>query len=428
MTYPIRRPVTLGLVAVALLTIGIFGWGSRASLSGAVIAPGQVQVEARAQVVQHPDGGSVRDIAVRDGDAVSRGTRLLSLDGADLVSRERILQGQADELQALSARLIAERDGEPALTLPAGLAARAAADPAVAAIVAGQDSLFSARLATLRDAERSYEEQKKQIGNEIEGQGAQVASLATQLDLVEDELANAQSLLDKGLAEASRVLALRREAARLTGLKGQTDADIARNLGRIAQIDVEVLRLTAARREEAVTELRDAQGRLAQIEEELSATRTRLSRLDLTAPMDGIVHDLSVHSQGAVIRPAEPVLYIIPQDGNLTVAARIDPLHVDQVFEGQGATLRFSAFNARTTPEIGATVVRLSADTSTDQRTGAQFYTAELSAAPDQVALLDGQQLLPGMPVEVFIRTGDRSPLSYIAKPFTDYFSRAFKE
>ncbi|MFM2354741.1 MAG: type secretion rane fusion protein [Pseudomonadota bacterium] len=428
MSYSSRRPVTLGLAAVALLTLGIFGWGSRASLSGAVIAPGQVQVEARAQVVQHPDGGSVRDIAVRDGDTVTKGARLLSLDGADLISRERILQGQADELQALSARLIAERDGATALTLPEGLATRAAADPAVAAIVAGQESLFGARLTTLRDAQRSYEEQKKQIGNEIEGQGAQVASLATQLDLVEDELGNAQSLLDKGLAEASRVLTLRREAARLTGLKGQTDADIARNLGRIAQIDVEVLRLTAARREEAVTELRDAQSRLAQVEEELSATRTRLSRLDLTAPMDGIVHDLSVHSQGAVIRPAEPVLFIIPQDGNLTVAARIDPLQVDQVFEGQVATLRFSAFNARTTPEIGATVVRLSADTSTDQRTGVQFYTAELSATSDQVALLDGQQLLPGMPVEVFIRTGDRSPLSYIAKPFTDYFSRAFKE
>lgn len=428
MTFPTRLPILLGLLTVAALILGLGVWGARASLAGAVIAQGQIQIAARAQVVQHPDGGVVREILVRDGDRVTAGAPLIRLDGAELSSRRTILSDQIDELTARAARLRAERDDAPAVEIPADLTARAATAPRVAEIIAGQQSLFDARLATLTDAARSYEEQKAQAQNEIDGQRAQIAALADQMDLIEQERAAAQALLDKGLTESSRVLALRREAARLSGQKGETEAAVARNLGRIAQLDIEILRLSATRREEAETELRDVQVNLAQLSEELAATDKKLARLDLAAPMDGIVHDLRFHTIGAVIRTAEPALSIIPDAGELTVTARIDIFHIDQVFVGQDATLRFSALNARTTPELMGKITRVSADTTVDERTGTPFYTADLTATPEEVARLNGQPLIPGMPVEVFVQTGMRSPLSYIAKPFTDYFARAFRE
>ncbi|NJM82905.1 MAG: HlyD family efflux transporter periplasmic adaptor subunit [Tabrizicola sp.] len=221
---------------------------------------------------------------------------------------------------------------------------------------------------------------------------------------------------------------LKREMASLTGQKGELEAAVARNLGRIAQIDVEIVGLSAKRREEAVTELRDVEPRIAELNEELKALETKLARLTLTAPTEGLVHDLRVYSLGAIIRPADPVLYIIPQEEELMITAKIDAYHIDQVFAGRLVILRFSAFNARTTPEINAEVARVSADVTIDERSGMQFYTTELRVSREEIARLGDQPLLPGMPVEVFIQTGERSPLSYIAKPFTDYFERAFRD
>ena len=196
----------------------------------------------------------------------------------------------------------------------------------------------------------------------------------------------------------------------------------------IAQIDVEIVGLTAKRREEAVTELRDVEPMIARLDEELAALELKLARLTLTAPTEGLVHDLRVHSLGAIIRSADPVLFIIPQEEALTITAKIDAYHIDEVFAGRPVILRFSAFNARTTPEINAEVAQVSADVTTDERTGLQYYTTEIRISGSELARLGDQPLLPGMPVEVFIQTGERSPLSYFAKPFSDYFERAFKD
>jgi HlyD family secretion protein len=428
MNWSIRGSALVGLVTVLLLTLGIGVWGAWASLAGAVVAQGQVQIEARAQIVQHRDGGVVGSILVKDGDRVAAGDPLLVLDEVELASQVKIIADQLAEFRGRASRLAAERDGNAAIIFPSELETAATTDPSVSAVIEGQRSLFVARLATLGEATRSYEEQKLQVENEVLGQKAQLSALDEQIKLVSDELADAESLLEKGLTQASRVTALKREKASLIGQRGELDAAVARNLGRMAQIDVEIVGLSAKRREEAVTELRDVEPRIAGLEEEFAALETKLARLTLTAPTEGIVHDLRVHSLGAIIRPADPVLYIIPQDQALVITAKIDAYRIDEVFAGRSVVLRFSAFNARTTPEINAVVARVSADVTTDERSGMQFYTVELSVPPAEIARLGTQTLLPGMPVEVFIQTGERSALSYFAKPFTDYFERAFKE
>lgn len=428
MTWSIRGSIITGLLTVVVLTLGVGVWGVWASLAGAVIAQGQVQIEARAQIVQHRDGGVVKAILVRDGDRVAAGDPLLVLDEAELASQAKIISDQLVELRVRAARLAAERDGAATVILPADLLSAAKTDTAVAGIIDGQNNLFFARLATLGEATQSYEEQKLQVGNEILGQKAQIGALEEQITLLASELVDAEDLFEQGLIQGSRVTALKRENASLTGQQGALEAAVARNLGRIAQIDVEIVGLTVKRREEAVTELRDVEPRIAGLEEELKAAQTKLARLTLTAPTEGLVHDLRVFSLGAIIRPADPILYIIPQDEELMITARIDAYHIDQVFAGSPVVLRFSGFNARTTPEINAEVARVSADISTDERSGIQYYTTEIRVSREEIARLGDQPLLPGMPVEVFVQTGERSPLSYLAKPFTDYFQRAFRE
>lgn len=423
-----RGLALLGLATVGALIGGLGVWGAQARLAGAVIATGQVEVEARRQVVQHPDGGVVREILVREGDAVTAGQPLLRLDDSELRSQQRILTAQIDELSARIARLSAERDGAGEVVFPDDLTARAASDPALAEILAGQRNLFAARKATLDSAVRALQEQQVQIDNEISGQKAQSDADALQLDLVSQELADVETLLGKGLVEANRVNALKRENARLIGAQGEIEAAMARNRGRIAQFDTEIIKLEAAHREEAVGDLRDTRTRQAELVERRNAIEARLARLGLTAPMSGIVLGLTVHSLGSVIRPAEPVLYIVPQTQEMMVSARIDVYHIDSIRPGQPANLRFTAFDTRTTPEITAAVLRRSADTLTDERTGGQYYTVELVPTREQLDKLEGRVLVPGMPVEVFIQTGEHTPLQYLLKPFTDYFRHAFRE
>lgn len=428
MTLSIRLSAVIGLFTVLFLTVGIGFWGAWASIAGAIIGQGQVQIEARAQIIQHRDGGVVKDILVRDGDRVAAGDPLLVLDEGELSSQAKIIAGQLFELRARAARLVAERDGMAKIEYPADLKEMAELDLAAASIIKGQDNLFTARLTTFDEARRSLEQQKLQVKNEIVGQRAQIEALEEQLMLVETELFNSEALLEEGLVQSTRVTSLKRERASLAGQHGELEAEIARNLGRIAQIDIEILGLSTRQREEALSQLRDVEPRIAMLAEELGALQVKRGGLTLTAPTQGIVHDMRVHSLGAVIRPAEPVLFIIPQNEELTITAKIDLYHVDQVFAGSPVTLRFSAFNTRTTPEISAEVSRVSADVTTDERTGLQFYNAEVRVSREEIARLGGHALLPGMPVEVFIKTGERSPLSYFAKPFTDYFERAFRE
>ena len=258
---------------------------------------------------------------------------------------------------------------------------------------------------------------------------AQQTSLTRQLELIAKELADQQSLLDRGLAQATRVLALQREEARLTGTMGALESQKAQASGRVTEIDIEILRLTAARREEAITNLRDLQYRELELHEQRRALIDRLTRMDITAPVAGIVYDLKVFARRSVVRPADPVLFIVPQDRPLIINAQVEPIHIDKLYLGQEVTLRFSALDQRQTPELLGEVVKISADAFVDEGTKLSFYRAEIVLSEgEQARLPPDTVLIPGMPVEAFIRTEDRTPIDYLTKPFTDYFAKAFRE
>lgn len=423
-----RGPVLLGTLTVALLLAAMLGWGLGSRIEGAIVAPGQVQVESNRQVVQHPDGGVVATIAVTEGQPVAAGDLLLTLDGSLLESELAIVESQLYESRARRARLEAERDDAPAPVIPPDLAAIAAGQPGVAEQVEGQLRLFEARRDTITRQTEQLSRRKDQIASQIRGIDAQSQALSTQLDLIRSELRDQQSLLDKGLAQSGRVLALEREQASLMGRVGELAAMRAQAEGRITEIEIEMLRLAAAHREEASTLLRDIGSNELELAERSRALRERIARLDIRAPVAGIVLGLAVTTPRAVLRPADPILYLVPQDRPLVISAQIAPIHIDEVHVGQPVRLTFPAFPHSTTPELTGTLSVLSADALTDQRSGQTYYRAEITLPQGEAARLGDLVLLPGMPVDAFIRTGARTPMAYLLKPFTDYFSRAFRE
>lgn len=423
-----KRQVITGFVTLAVLFGGFGVWSVTSNIAGAIVTSGQLQVEQNRQVVQHPDGGVVEEIAVIEGQTVKAGDLLIKLDGAAVRSELAIVEGQLFEIMARRARLTAERDDAADLSFPPELTEVATTRPAVAELMDGQVRLFKARAETLHSQTSVLAERRNQIESQIEGITAQSAALTSQLDLIKKELTDQQSLLDKGLAQSSRVLSLQREDARLRGLVGELASTAAQAEERISENDLEILRLASTRREEANTQLRDIGSQEQELLERRRALTEKVTRLEIRAPVSGIVLGLQVTTPQAVIRPADPVLYLIPQDRPLVIAAQVPTIHIDQVHVGQEVKLHFSAFSSRTTPELDGHVSVVSADVLTDQASQQSFYRAEITLDPGEQAKLEGLTLLPGMPVEAFIRTEDRTPLAYLLKPFTDYFSRAFRE
>lgn len=423
----IRRPALLGLAATLALVAGFGLWATLTHISGAIVAQGQIEVERDRQVVQHPDGGVVAEILVKEGARVAAGQTLLRLDGAALRSELTIVEGQLSELTGRTARLTAERDGTD-LVFPAEILALAQTSEEVAAQLDGQRRLFQARAATLAEQRELLARRIDQITAQSNGIAAQSAALTRQLALIEQELASQQSLLDKGLAQAGAVLALQREQARLEGQIGELQADLARTEGQVTEIEIQISSLDTERREEATTELRQVGPMALELAERRRALRDRIDRLEIRAPVAGIVLGLQVTTPQSVLRPAEPLLYVIPQDRPLVITARIAPIHIDEVSVGQAAELVFPAFSARDTPHLNGRVTLVSADALSDPQSGATYYTAELELAEGERARLGDRVLVPGMPVEVFLQTGRRTPLAYLVKPFTDYFAHAFRE
>ncbi|MDR7124322.1 HlyD family type I secretion periplasmic adaptor subunit [Pseudotabrizicola sp. 4114] len=415
-----------GLTLLALVG-GLGLWSVTTTISGAIVAPGRVEVEQNRQVVQHPDGGVVAEILVSEGAAVMAGDILLRLDGTLVKSELTIIDGQLSEVQARRARLEAERDDATAMALPEALGLRAKVSPDAADQIEGQRRLFVARRETLAGTVEQLEKRKAQTASQIDGIDAQSVALSDQLDLIGQELADQQALLAKGLAQAPRVLALQREAARLAGQVGELAATRAQAEGRITEIELEILGLSSQRREEANTQLRDIGTAELELIQRQRALSEQVARLDIRAPVSGTVLGLQVTTPRAVLRPADPVAYIIPQDRPLVIAAQIAPIHIDEVYVGQPVKLMFPAFSARTTPELGGFITIVSADSLTDPTTNVPYYRAEISITPAEAERL-GQTLLPGMPVETFIQTEARTPMAYLVKPFTDYFTHAFRE
>ena len=426
--WPAYQPYLWGFVTIGLL-VGVLGaWSVLTTLSGAIIAPGQVEVSQSRQIVQHPEGGVVAEILVVEGAAVAAGDVLLRLDGRQLRSEFAIVENQLHEMRARRARLEAERDAAKDVVFPADLVQAAASRTDLAELLDGQARLFAARQETLAQSVDQRRERIEQIDNQIEGIIAQQTAVSAQITLIKTELATQRALLAQQLVSATRVSTIEQDLAQIEGRAGELTAGLAEARGRIAEIKIEITGLASQQREAAETELRDIVAREAELSERQRALSDRIGQLEIRAPVAGIVLGLLVTTPQSVVRPADPLLYIVPQDRPLLVTARVPITHVDEVGLGQEVRLVFSSLPARTTPEVIGTVTLVSADALIDERTGAAYYRAQITIDLDALNALGEVDIVPGMPVDAFIKTADRTPLSYLLKPFTDYFRNAFRE
>lgn len=419
-------PMTIGLVALLILVGGFGTWSVMAQITGAVITSGQIEVDRNRQVIQHPDGGVVQEIAVDEGDTVASGDLLIRLDSSVLTSELAVVEGQLFEILARKGRLEAERDGLNGIVFDPVLVngGQDAVD-----LMDGQNRLFVARNESTGRAKEQLTQQRAQIASQIGGIRAQQEALEIQRGLIAQELADQQSLLDRGLAQASRVLALQREAANLLGSVGELAASAAQAGERVSEIEIQILGLETTRREEAITRLRDLQYNQLELSERRRTLRQQLERLDIRAPVSGVVYGMQVFAERSVVRPADPVLFLIPQDRPLVIATQVQIIDIDQIHLGQEVTLRFSAFDQRRTPELKGKVTQVSADAFQDEGSQLSYYRAEVEMDDGEIEKLpEDMILIPGMPVEAFVRTADRSPIDYLIKPMADYFAKAFRE
>lgn len=422
-----RRDLVSGAVALVMLVGGFGGWATLATIGGAVIASGHIEVEQNRQVIQHPDGGIVDAILVQEGDHVVAGSVLLRLDAQMLQPEMDMVEGQLDALMVRRIRHEAERDAAAVLNFDTGQLLGSDAD--VAALMAGQRALHAARRLSEQQLKSQLGQRRDQIASQISGVEAQQSAIAIQRTLIATELESQQSLLQRGLTESVRVTALLREDASLAGRMGELVAAVATAGERMTELDIELLRIDSARREEALVALRDLHRETLALSERHHILRTQLDRLEIRAPMSGVVHDMQMHAPRAVLRAAEPVLYLVPQDRPLIISVQVEPTRIDMVFLGQEVMVRFPAFDQHRTPELFGRVVRISADAFEDSARARAYYRVMVALGESQIVRLpESLVLIPGMPVDAFIRTQDRSPMTYFVKPLTDYFVRAFRE
>ncbi len=423
-----KRFLWSGLLTLAVLIFGLGAWSVFTSIAGAIVASGVVEVASTRQIVQHGEGGVVAEILVTDGDIVAAGAVLLRLDGTLLRSELAIVEGQLFEILARLDRLRAERDEADSITFGDELQSLARGNPSVRKVMDGQADLFVARLTSALEETARLEERKAQLMQQIIGIEAQMVATTRQHRIVASELEGQEALLGNGLTQLSQVSALQREEASLSGRLGELTATLAQTRGQIAEVEIEILRLTSNRREEAITTLLELQYNAVELRERRLSLTERINRLAIKAPRAGVIYGLQIKTLRSVISAAEPILYVVPADSYLVIRTRINAIDIDQLALNQQATLRFSAFDTRTTPELDGYVTNISADIYTDDATGATFYTAELLPMDGEIEKLKDNQILPGMPVEVLIRTGDRSPMDYLLKPLAGYFYRALRE
>lgn len=422
------RPLTIGALAALLLVAGFGGWAFTATLSGAVVVSGHIEVEHNLQVVQHPDGGVVEAVLVSEGARVQAGQVLLRLEGALLESELSIVDSQYFEALARQARLNAEREGLETLRFPPPLLAAMTTRADAREIAAGQHRLFDARRSTLAQQIAQLERRREQNLSQLDGLAAQHRATMREADLIHTELTAQETLFAQGLVQGARVSALQRETARLEGSLGAISAEVAQVHGRITEIALQVVTLEATRREEAEGELRELGIRIIELAGRRRTLRDFIARLELRAPAAGRVHGLQITTPRAVLRPAEPLLQIVPDDRPLVLSVRIMPGDIDQVFVGQPASVLFPAFSLRNTADLRGTVTLVSADAFLDERLGQRYFRAEIELSPEARAHLGDHILLPGMPVEAFIRTGERTAFDYLTSPLSGYLYRAFRE
>jgi HlyD family secretion protein len=423
----IRLHLIVGLSVVIVLAGGLGGWASTVQISGALIAPGSIVVESNVKKVQHPTGGVVGEVLARDGDLVKAGDIVVRLDDTVTKANLAIVTKNLDAAQARAARLEAEQRGLDKITFPPQLLQRRE-EPELKNIIASETKLFEVRVNGRIGQKAQLRERITQLNEEISGLLAQERAKDLEIALVEKELAGVRQLYDQHLVQLSRLTTLERDTARLNGERAQYIASRAQAKGKITETELQVIQIDKDMVSEVSKDLRETNDKIGEFVERKVTAEDQLRRIDIRAPQDGMVLQSSVHTVGGVISAGDTVMLIVPQADDLQVEAKVNPQDIDKLQIGQKTLLRLSAFNQRTTPELNGVVTRVSPDTTTDQRTGQSYYTIRVSMPAQEVARLGEAKLIPGMPVEAFVQTGDRTMFSYLMKPLHDQLMRSFRE
>jgi HlyD family secretion protein len=423
----IRRHVIAGSVFIAVLALGFGGWASTAEISGALIAQGTIVVDSNIKKVQHPTGGVVGEVRVHDGDRVKAGDILIRLDETVTHANLAIVSKGLTELYARKARLSAERDGADAMAVPPELADHAN-DPEVKEALDSERKLFDLRRTTRLGQKDQLQQRIKQLQEQITGLAAQQDAKVKEISLLDQELAGVRDLWQKNLVQLNRLTSLERDEARVEGERGQLIASAAEARGRIAEIQLQILQVDQELSSDVAKELRETDSKIGEYVERKVTAEDQLRRTDLRAPQDGVVFQSTANTVGGVITAGDQVMMIVPESDTLSVEVKVEPKDIDNVAIGQPVVLRFSAFNQRTTPELNGAVTRVAADTNNDQRTGLSYYLVRIGIDPGEIARLGSVKLTPGMPVEAFIQTGERTLVSYLVKPLHDQLMRSIRE
>jgi HlyD family secretion protein len=425
----IQRYLTIAFGIIAFLVFGIGGWAATIPLEGAVIAQGSIVVDSSVKKVQHLSGGIVKEIRVREGDRVKAGDILVRLDETQTKASNSVVTTNLDELIAQQARLEAERDGRDRIDFPTTFRKRAEDTNSEAArAMASQQKLFELRREARDGKKAQLKERIAQLKKEIQGYVGQATAKEREIALIGKELEGVRELREKNLVPLSRLTALERDATRIDGERNQLIAATAQSEGKVTETELQIIQIDHDLRSEVAKDLSETRTKVSEFAERKIATDDQLNRTDIRAPQNGIVQQLTVHTVGGVVAAGDPIMLIVPDADVLIVEVKIAPQDIDQLYLGQSATLRFTAFNMRTTPEIKGNVSFISADITQEQRTGISYYVARITLEPSEVGRLGDVKLIPGMPVVAFIKTSERTMLSYITRPLRDQVERSFKE
>jgi HlyD family secretion protein len=416
------------MLMAGALVASIGGWAGTAELAGAVIASGVVVVESEVKKVQHPTGGIVGELRVENDQRVNAGDVVLSLDETQTKANLAVFTKSLDELHARQARLEAEKEGAQSIEFPAELLLRESNDSVVEHILDGERKLFSLRVDARNGEKAQLRERETQLRLEIDGLAQQIEAKGLEIDLIQEELKGVLQLWKKNLIPVTRVTALKRDAARLGGERGQLIAAKAADGGKVAEVELQIIQIDQDARSKVAEELSDVRAKIAELTERKIAAEDQLKHINIRAPQTGRVHELAVHTVGGVISAGETIMLVVPENDALGIQAKVSPQDIDELRPGQPALLRFSTFNLRTTPELNGKVSWIAPDQTEDKRTGVSYFTIRIAVSDAEIARLGGLKIIPGMPVEVFVQTGSRTMLSYLLKPLTDQLTRTFRE
>ena len=427
----IGRLNLVGFGLILLVFGGFGGWAATAQLSGAVISQGVIVVESRVKKVQHSTGGIVGELLVHEGDPVEAGQVVMRLDDTMTRATLGMVRSQLDALLAREARLLAEQEGAEQIAFPADLLARLD-EAIVGTAIRGEQKLMEARADGRRSLKSQLRERIVQTGAEIQGLVAQQVSKEDEIKLINEELVGVTELWDKQLISISRMMLLQRDKVRLEGLRGQNISDIARARARISETELQATQGDQDFLNDILKDLRDAQGKIADLQERLTAAQDQLRRIEIRAPQAGVIYQLSVYTVGGVIAPGETVMQIVPRADELVVEAKVSPQDIDQIAIGTAAVLHLHAGNQRTMPDLGARVTMISADLTREQgpggQTGPSYFLVRMALEADVASKLGDLRIIPGMMVDAFIQTYARTPLQYLAKPLQEHMARTFRE